>query len=308
MRDIIFALRRWLGRIHIGRWEDPRAWGAATENIARKWLRKMPVVPMTDQRFTLPERLRGEYRGGDVQGWQHAALARACGIQEEAFSPEELVGRAGEGTLPYGANIPGLRLVDTLWMACPGLFRSGERQAHMLAKRQLEEYLSRGLHPDTGLPAHAFGLESGAPLGVYGWGRGTAFLFLALVESLPHADAETRSWLLARALTLAGILQKAQLPDGGWGWLLFGGGPAESSATAMLGTGFALLAREAGWSDYARVARDARSCLMGLTRRDGTVDYAQGDTRGIGMYSARREPLPLAQAYAVALARLTADF
>ena len=41
--------------------------------------------------------------------------------------------------------------------------------------------------------------------------------------------------------------------------------------------------------------------LMSVTRVNGEVDFAQGDTMGIGNYSRRFEPMPAAQAFALRL-------
>jgi unsaturated rhamnogalacturonyl hydrolase len=221
------------------------------------------------------------------------------------------------GTIPYAKGLEPLRLVDTLWMLCPFLTLcgclTGDSRCTALARRQLDQYLQQGLHPATGLPAHSFALADGSPAGVYGWGRGSAFLLLALLESAKASasggDAAFAAWLWAQAVPVADAILRNQLPGGGWGWLPHSETRAESSATAMLGYGYALLAANksietARRQAYASAAQAAVRCLRQATRRDGTVDYAQGDTRGVGYYSALREPLPLTQAYALRLFQL----
>ncbi|MCL2106081.1 MAG: glycoside hydrolase family 88 protein [Oscillospiraceae bacterium] len=345
--DILFALRRWWGRIHIGRWKDPALWGAAVERAARKQSKRLPAVPLTDQtRLTFLERRRGEYRGGCLQLWHEAALLDALGERGPLGEAPGIEARVhlgvralaalrgghsaglpwiqsltqyfyahidGYGTMSYDRESNHLRLVDTLWMVCPFLFgyaaRAGDREAAALAKRQLEEYLRLGMHPITALPVHALLLPGGVPLGLYGWGRGSAFLLLALAEShLEADDEEDRRWLLSECLRCAGALLRAQLPGGGWSRQLLGIFEPEASATAMLGYAMALIARALPpGHDMREACHDsavrARQCLMGITRRGGLVDYAQGDARGLGQYALRFEPLPLAQAYALRLSR-----
>ncbi|MDR2646685.1 MAG: glycoside hydrolase family 88 protein [Oscillospiraceae bacterium] len=218
-----------------------------------------------------------------------------------------------DGTVYYRASARQDRFVDTLWMLCPFLFcyaqKTGDPCAGDLAKRQLEEYLRIGIHPTTGLPAHAFEIDSKAPLGVYGWGRGCGFLFLALIESLGVCGADTKEYLLRESKKCAETLLATQRKDGGWSALALVQTGAEASASAMIGYGMAELALRLPNGDALRAqckqsAQSARHSLMRFTRRNGLVDFAQGDSHGgIGMYAASREPLPLAQGYAIRLAR-----
>ena len=50
---------------------------------------------------------------------------------------------------------------------------------------------------------------------------------------------------------------------------------------------------------YLDAARRIETALMSMTRRDGAVDYAQGDTHGIGMYSMRYGTMPFVQGIAL---------
>jgi unsaturated rhamnogalacturonyl hydrolase len=260
--------------------------------------------------FVLPESTAER----DIRA-EHAAAAyallKAGRISEQDLRTvtDELTSQAGSGTLPYTPALPALRFVDTL-MACPALFRAGGAAAD-LSFRQLREYAENGLSPVTGWPAHCFrptpDNACGIPLGMTGWGRGCGFWICALTESLTEtADPAVQAWLLSAARKAADALLPRQLPGGGWSRQLLADDRPESSATAMIGYALALLSACPALpeSDAARcrqAAQAARTCLMSLTRRDGTVDFAQGDTRAVGVYSTRTEPLPLAQAYAIRL-------
>jgi unsaturated rhamnogalacturonyl hydrolase len=352
LADAAPVFLHWIRRIHIGRWSSAEAW---QEKVFRQTLlqwKRLPAIPISDQNhLTLLKRLCGQYSSPALQFWHGAALQASLGLpprQKEcpekiaAFSsvsagvyanarllfdgpPDEngwlsvfaqsLLNRAGAGTLPYAENICDLRLVDSLWMVCPFLFRyaahSGDARYAALSKRQLAEYLARGIHPETGLPVHSFAEANAAPLGVYGWGRGCGFLLLALSESLEAAgDPADRAWLRERAIEAAQTMLRYQTEGGGWSHLFLASNRPESSATALLGTALAILVQELPEEQHESAAlflqraKAARDCLMRMTRRSGAVDFAQGDTHGIGQYSTRFEPLPLAQAYTHRLAQI----
>ena len=59
----------------------------------------------------------------------------------------------------------------------------------------------------------------------------------------------------------------------------------ESSGTVMIGILMVRAYELTNNVDFLRVARKCEKALMMATRRDGTVDYCQGDTSGIGNYS-----------------------
>ncbi len=213
---------------------------------------------------------------------------------------------AGMGTLPYNKG-EDERYVDILGMVCPFLIKYsqvyGSVQAMELAKKQIDEYYRYGVHIQTGLPAHCFSERTKAPLGVYGWGRGCAWLALALSEcfSLLNGKDEYADVLKERMLNLADVLKRFQNKNGGFSSMLGTGAREDSSATAMIGWFFAKVYEFSGNEDYAVCAKSAKKYLISVTRRDGKVDFAQGDTMGIGNYSRRFEPLPTAQGFALRL-------
>ncbi len=209
---------------------------------------------------------------------------------------------AGHKTLPY---LPQNKehYVDTLGMVCPFLIKYhqtyGAPEMLDLAKRQFDEFFEYGISEKTGLPIHCFKPESGMPLGVYGWGRGCGWLALALDESIGLLDGkdEYAEVLKDRAEQLIKALLPWQNEDGSFNSLIgVTDSRHESSATAMIG---GLLCR----MGYRKEAEKCRSYLMSVTRRDGDVDFAQGDTMGIGNYSHRFEPMPAAQGFALSLAK-----
>jgi unsaturated rhamnogalacturonyl hydrolase len=72
--DLFFFLKDRFARFHIGRWQED-AWKAAVEDRAARWLRRTPVVKITDNsRYMLLDLLQGKYRSQTIQSWQKAAL------------------------------------------------------------------------------------------------------------------------------------------------------------------------------------------------------------------------------------------
>lgn len=213
---------------------------------------------------------------------------------------------AANGTLPYnqgGVN----RYVDVLGMVCPFLVKYhlvyGCPAALELAKKQIDEYFEFGVHQSTGLPVHCFNVVNKAPLGIYGWGRGCGWLAIALAEcySLLEAKDEYADILLRRMDVFAKSLKKYQAKNGGFSAMLGTGMRNDSSATAILGWFFSVAGKALDNREYMLCAVAAEKYLISVTRRDGKVDFAQGDTMGIGNYSRRFEPLPVAQGFALRL-------
>ncbi len=213
----------------------------------------------------------------------------------------KVVAAADEKTLPYNVERKE-RFVDTLGMVCPFLIKYhqvyGAPELLELAKRQFDEFYKFGISEITKLPIHCFNPDSGMPLGVYGWGRGCGWLALALDEciGLLEGKDEYAAVLKERAKQLIEALLKYQNDDGSFNALIGSDtSRRESSSTAMIG---GLLSR----IGYRKEAEKCLGYVMSVTRRNGEVDFAQGDTMGIGNYSRRFEPMPAAQGFAVLLA------
>ncbi|MCR5485115.1 MAG: glycoside hydrolase family 88 protein [Clostridiales bacterium] len=206
---------------------------------------------------------------------------------------------AGDGTVPYNVNIPNVRFVDAVGMVCPFLFEYaavyGSDEASALALRQIDEYVKYGLHSCLYVPVHCFNTANKAPLGVYGWGRGCGWFAFALYASLGSTAGETKAHISEIAEKFADGMIKYQLPSGGWGRMIFSDSVGESSATAMTACLMNGLFLESGDEKYKNSFDKAISFLQKSTRRNGKVDFAQGDTKGIGFYSSRLGVLPAAQ-------------
>lgn len=328
--DIASAVFIWQARIKIGRWNDRRQWLEALETKARKWLLRTPTVPVSDNtRYVLLDILKGRYHSGNLQAWQTAGLIlgledddaqRFVRSRHELFSGDNIsVDKAflayalkkrgalhsedenkvlssfskqlSVGTVPYSESLPDYRYVDTLGMICPFLYSVGLDE---LAERQLMEY-DKALFDNT-FPYHAYDIVSSLPLGAHDWGRGTGWYILALVESGRHED---------RILKLAERMLPLQRPDGSFGSFLFDRySPKDSSATVLAGILFVKAYEFCPNERFKDAAVKVQNALMKMTRRDGTIDFAQGDTKGVGMYSSRFQSMPFVQGMTLYFAKL----
>lgn len=336
--DLCAAFYRWQARIHIGRWSDRLRWQRALERKARQWLRREPAVRVSDsQRWVLYDMVRGKYRSRTVQSWQKAGLLMGLSERESAQAAARLFDAASGGwrrkpehldaallahvlkkngalppaaektvvelllslkkgrkTIPYRAAIPHVRFVDTIGLAMPFLTGCGFED---IAAAQIEEY-DRALMPRSRIPAHAYDLTLNAPLGIYDWSRGVGWYILGLIES------NLRGGFDDRIVALATEMLRYQRPGGGFGAMLFNSSsPVESSGTALAG----LLMLEAYRIGLDRLFLDAafaaERALISSTRRNGALDYCQGDTLGTGSYSRIFSVMPFAQGIALRLSK-----
>ncbi len=227
------------------------------------------------------------------------------------------------GTVPYNKHLPGVRFVDTIGMICPFLTKYALTydcpQALSLAKEQIDEYAMSGLHEKFSIPVHCFERISGAPLGIYGWGRGCGWWAIGLMDTylvlaendmkldskafqsseIAFSTAEFKASLLHKMMSFAKVLVAFQMENGAWDRQVFLKTSGESSATAMLAWFMKKMFEIYSEQIYRQSYKKALGYLMRATRRNGTVDYAQGDTKGIGFYSTKLDAMPAAQGFTV---------
>lgn len=337
MVDAFVNLHEWLLRIHIGRWQERNVWQQAVERKAKEWLRHAPTVRQTAQnRLVLWDIIRGKYRNSTIQTWQDAGLLLGLGqvsaveyarLHPDALNvrnvmPEDLLlayalkkseclnpqvevkmleqfqNVKEQGTIYYRPWVKNVRFVDTLGMVLPFLHACGWDD---LAKRQMEEYDKAILNGV--FPAHAFNLETNLPMGVFDWGRGIGWYILALIET---ADMEGQN---ERIMKLAKALLPHQKVDGGFGCFVFNPqSRMESSATVLIGLLFLCAYEQSKDATFLDAARKTEKALMKATRRNGAVDYCQGDTYGIGYYSQIFSVMPFVQGLALRLSKKIDSF
>ena len=332
MVDASVNLHEWLLRIHIGRWQVRNVWQQAVERKAKEWLIHAPTVRQTAQnRLVLWDIIRGKYRNSTIQTWQDAGLILGLGkqaaveyskthkgvLEKKKIMPEDLLlayalkqngslnphieehilscflNVKEQGTIYYRPWVKDIRFVDTLGMVLPFLHACGWDD---LAKRQMDEYdkaISNGV-----FPAHAYNVETNLPLGVFDWGRGIGWYILALIET---ADMEGQN---ERIMKLAKALLPHQKGDGGFGCFVFNPqSRMESSATVLIGLLFLCAYEQSKDTTFLDAARKTEKALMKATRRNGAVDYCQGDTYGIGYYSQIFSVMPFVQGLTLMLSK-----
>lgn len=333
--DFYVHLMEWQSRIHIGRWQDRNQWANAVKKRAIKWTHRPPTVKLTDQsRLLLLDMIKGKYRNTTVQSWQDAGLILGLEKENCILLIERHIDANGgwrkavshidfallayalhkKGALTehcrksidttlksrqskrksycYRSNDNDLRFVDTIGMICPYLAVTG-RVSEAVA--QIEEY-DQALHSHSGVPSHAYHLANQTPMGIYDWGRGLGWYILGLIGTNEVSEMNER------IIKLAERLLSFQRVDGGFSAMIFN--PTEryeSSGTILI----ALLLAEAysitKEADYLLAAQKAARRVMKATRRDGSIDFCQGDTKGIGAYSNTFSVMPFAQGLALVL-------
>lgn len=194
--------------------------------------------------------------------------------------------------------------VDTLGLTCPFLALYAQvyhdSQYEELAVDQLKMFHTYGLLDGTALPNHAFNIKSKLPLGVYGWGRGTAWYLIGLVDTYhqlqtPEYQAEVLQWISESAQAYV----EYQRTDGGFGSILQREGTYDSSATAAMALFYAECATLLGNSTYRDISHRCLSILLKKTRITGAIDDCQGDTKGIGIFAQTYDVMPFAQGMAL---------
>lgn len=193
-----------------------------------------------------------------------------------------------------------IRFVDTLGMVCSFLTAYGvvyQKDKYVdMAMRQIEAYREVGLLRNSALPCHACNVNTRKPLGIYGWGRGAAWYFLALVNTwkeLPHSDNKEKveQWILEAA----NCYIQYQQPDGGFCTILQGGGQYDSSVTAAMSYFYRMCWEIFGEKKFLKVSDKCLMKVKTVTMRNGAIDVCQGDTHGIGVFSQVFDIMPFAQ-------------
>lgn len=138
------------------------------------------------------------------------------------------------------------------------------------------------------------------PLGVYGWGRGTAWYLIGLVDTYhqlqtPEYQAEVLQWISESAQAYV----EYQRTDGGFGSILQREGTYDSSATAAMAWFYAECATLLKNSVYRDNSHRCLSILLKRTRLTGAIDDCQGDTKGIGIFAQTYDIMPFAQGMAL---------
>lgn len=215
--------------------------------------------------------------------------------------------KGDDGTIAYKSYSANYRYVDTIGFICPFLINYGVKfnneDAIALGIKQITEFNKYAMLKDTFLPCHTYIVTSKIPVGLFGWGRGLGWYAIGLIDSwtaLPDNHQDKIS-LIKSIITFAKMAISFQNENGSWNWIVSANeSRADSSTTATLSW---FLANAASISEIqleCEKAKDkALNYLMQVTRRDGAVDFSQGDTKAIGVHSQEFDILPFTQGFAL---------
>ena len=193
-----------------------------------------------------------------------------------------------------------LRYVDTLGMVCPFLALYGvtynKSQYIDLAIHQIEKFRTFGILEQCSLPCHAYDVKASLPVGIYGWGRGTAWYLLALIDTWHELKLfgyknDLLNWIVEAAENYINY----QAADGGFSTILQGGGQYDSSVTAAMAYLYGICSIECNNKEYEVISLKCLEKLKSVTMKSGAVDCCQGDTHGIGIFSQVFDVMPFVQ-------------
>ncbi|MCK4830866.1 glycoside hydrolase family 88 protein, partial [bacterium] len=219
--------------------------------------------------------------------------------------------RTSGESLPYLSQSNEI-LVDTLAMICPFLARYSKlfnnSEALNLCLTQLISFIQNNVDKNTRLPYHGYYSDGPKCLGLHGWGRGTGWYMLGLIDTileLPN-DHPDLNFLIKTYIATAYSLRIFQRPDGHWNWAI----PHErdrfdSSTTSLLGYCLqrGLIHRIIG-NMYQITVDRAIQAIVRVTRSDGVLDGSLAECRGLGKYPQNYGPQLWLQGSATAFTAL----
>lgn len=210
-------------------------------------------------------------------------------------------------TVTYKRHTQKFRYVDTIGFICPFLIEYGQKfqvpEAVDLAIAQIKEFNQFAMLNDTFIPCHAYTTETKIPTGLFGWGRGLGWYAIGLIDAWQALeDSHPKKQQMTQWVEkFARMAMKFQRKNGSWGWIIMNDNArSDSSTTATLAWFLSNAASIHSIHKECETAKEkALHYLMKVTRRDGAIDFSQGDTKGIGIYSQEFNILPFTQGFAL---------
>lgn len=218
---------------------------------------------------------------------------------------KELVGE--DNTVKYRKSMPNYRYVDTVGFISPFLVKYGlkynDEKAIELGIKQITEYYKYGFDSESNIPFHAYDVNNKYKLGLCGWGRGLGWFAIGLIDvwrELPNNN-KYKNILEEIVIKYANTILKVQLDNGGFGWTVTRKETRiDSSTTAILGYFLVCASEIEEITDKCLEGYNKTiKYLMSVTKKNGEVDFSQGDTKDIGVYSVLFDILPFAQGFAL---------
>lgn len=216
---------------------------------------------------------------------------------------QHLIGE--DGTIKYRDYVSDLRFVDTIGFVCPFLITYGQKfnnkEAIELGVKQIIAFAKFGMLANHHLTFHTYNVTNNLPCGLFAWGRGMGWYAIGLIDSynaLPAEHAEKTN-LLQLVNDFATTILPFQNENGSWNWIVNDrNAQADSSTTATFLWLLANVPMSSSIYTSSQVAIDkGLNYLQQVTRRDGAVDFSQGDTKAIGIHAQDFDILPFSQGF-----------
>lgn len=212
-----------------------------------------------------------------------------------------------DGTIIYRLSSNKNRLVDTIGLVCPFLICYGVKynkpECINLAINQIKVYEIHGFLRNAHIPNHAYSINNEVPLGLFGWGRGLGWYALGLIDSWNELPENNKNKTLLRnsIKKFASVAMNFQQGNGSWNWNVAREEARPDSSTTAVLAWYLLNASSIEEISEACLnsVNKAVSYLMQVTRRNGEIDFSQGDTKDIGVYSMSFEVLPFTQGFSI---------
>lgn len=215
-----------------------------------------------------------------------------------------------DGCVAYRKHILNIRFIDTIGFICPFLTLYSKTynkpEYEELALKQILTYHENGLLKTFNLPVHAYDSDKFIPLGLYGWGRGLGWYLLGLIDMYKELDYSSKNKIILEKYIceVSKSILQFQHTDGGYGPQIAFSQRYDSSVTAIVGYFFINTYNICGEEIYKLASEKCLSKLISVTRRNGAVDYSQGDTKDIGIYSNNYDIMPFTQGITLRLATM----
>lgn len=212
-----------------------------------------------------------------------------------------------DGTVQYRSLMQSYRYVDTIGFICPFLVCYGNKYDKQecidLAINQIKTYERYGMVGKYNIPYHAYKVENKVPLGLYGWGRGLGWYAIGLIDTWNElkSDSEYKKILEDSIIKFAKSAIEFQQNNGAWSWTVIRPETRLDSSTTATLSWFMLNASkiEAISEECMASYNKAIKYLMSVTKRNGSIDFSQGDTKDIGVYSQLFDILPFTQGFTI---------
>lgn len=213
--------------------------------------------------------------------------------------------KGSDGTIAYRKHTSDYRYVDTIGFISPFLVRYGllfnQPEAIALGINQIRVFNSHGMLASHFIPCHTYNIKTNLPVGLFGWGRGLGWYAIGLIDAwseLPDGHPEKEE-VTQMVIAFAKMALSFQNDNGSWNWLITNRqSQFDSSATATLAWFFAKAKSISSIANDSEQAKaKALNYLKQVTRRDGVVDFSQGDTKSIGVHSQHFDILPFTQGF-----------